>query len=146
MLSDDELEEIRKRKMELLIERAKKPKVQEPLANGFVNLLYDGNFWQTIQQTKLAVVDFFGEWCMPCKTLSPILAELASEYAGKVYFAKVDIDRNRRTTAQFGVQSVPNVFIFRNAKPIGNIPGLRTFAEYDSVLEQLSNPDESDYA
>lgn len=145
MLSDDELEEIRKRKMQLLMERAKKPKVQEPLANGQVNYLFDGNFWQTIQQTKLAVVDFFGEWCMPCKTLAPMLAELASEYAGKIYFAKVDIDKNRRTTAQFGIQSVPNLFVFRNGKAIGNIPGVRSFAEYHSIVEKLLAPDESSH-
>jgi thioredoxin 1 len=145
VLSDDELAEIRRRKMQLLMERASKPKVQEPLANGQVNPLFDSNFWQTIQQTKLAVVDFYGEWCMPCKSLAPILAELASEYAGKVFFAKVDIDRNRRTTTQFGVQSVPNVVVFKDGKPAGNIPGLRSYSEYDSVLARLAAPDDTSY-
>ena len=131
--------------MQLLMERAQKPKVQEPMANGKVNPLYDSNFWQTIQQTKLAFVDFYGEWCSPCKALAPVFSELASEYAGKVFFAKVDIDQNRRTAAQFGVQSVPNVIVFKDGKVIGNISGLRRYADYDSLLEKLSAPDETSY-
>ncbi len=145
MLSDDELEAIRKRKMQLLMERAQQPKVQEPMANGKVNPLFDSNFWQTIQQAKLAFVDFYGEWCSPCKALAPIFAELASEYAGKVFFAKVDIDQNRRTATQFSVQSVPNVIVFKNGTAIGNIPGLRRYTDYESILAQLVSPDEGSY-
>ena len=115
MLNDDELEAIRRRKMQILMERAQEaqnPKPPEPMANGYVNLLTDANFWPTIQKTKLAIVDFFGQWCAPCKTLAPIFAELAKDYEGQVYFAKIDIDQNRRTTTQFGVQSVPMVIAF----------------------------------
>ena len=147
MLSDDELEEIRRRKMQLLMERAQKTKVAEPMANGQVNLLFDHNFWQTIQKTKVAFVDFFGEWCNPCKALAPIFAELAKDYAGKVFFGKIDIDKNRRTVAQFGVQSVPMVVVFKDGKPVGDLPGLRGYADYDMVITQLlgGTPDESSY-
>ena len=137
MLSDDELAEIRRRKMKLLMEQAQKPKVAEPLANGQVNLLHDNNFWQTIQKTKVALVDFYGEWCNPCKALAPIFAELAQDYAGKAYFAKIDIDRNRRTVGQFGVQSVPMVIVFKDGKMAGQLPGLRSYADYDMALSQL---------
>jgi len=146
MLSDDELAEIRRRKMKLLMEEAQKPKVAEPLANGKVNLLHDHDFWQTIQQTKVAIVDFYGEWCNPCKALAPIFAELAQDYEGKAYFAKIDIDRNRRTVGQFGVQSVPMVIVFKDGKPAGNLPGLRGYADYDMVLAQMTGgPDTSSY-
>jgi len=150
VLNDEELEEIRKRKLQLMMERAQeaqKPKPLEPMANGKVNILTDANFWSTIQQTKLAFVDFFGEWCGPCKTLAPIFAELAQDYEGKVFFAKIDIDRNRRTTTQFGVHSVPMVIAFKDGKPIGKLPGLRPYADYDNVLDQLvgNPPDTSSY-
>jgi len=146
MLSDDELEEIRRRKMKILMEQAQKPKVAEPMANGMVNLLFDHNFWQTINKTKIAFVDFYGEWCNPCKALAPIFAELAKDYEGKVFFGKIDIDRNRRTTGQFGVQSVPMVIVFKDGKPVGNLPGLRGYADYDRVLSQLTTAaDESSY-
>ena len=128
-------------------QEAQKPKPLEPMANGKVNILTDANFWSTIQQTKLAFVDFFGEWCGPCKTLAPIFAELAQDYEGKVFFAKIDIDRNRRTTTQFGVHSVPMVIAFKDGKPIGKLPGLRPYADYDNVLDQLvgNPPDTSSY-
>ncbi|NHI87876.1 MAG: thiol reductase thioredoxin [Candidatus Thorarchaeota archaeon] len=150
MLNDDELEEIRRRKMKILMERAReaeKPKEMEPMANGRVNLLTDANFWSTIQKTKFAIVDFFGQWCSPCKTLAPIFSALAQDYQGKVFFAQIDIDLNRRTTSQFGVQSVPMVIAFKDGKPLGKIPGLRSYNDYDMVLEQLigKGPDESSY-
>lgn len=147
MLNDDELGEIRRRKMKLLMEQAQKPKVAEPLANGQVNPLYDHNFWQTIQKTKIAFVDFYGEWCNPCKALAPIFAELAQDYAEKVFFAKIDIDRNRQTVGQFGVQSVPMVIVFKDGKPVGNLPGFRGYADYDMVISQLvgKGPDDSSY-
>ena len=141
VLDDKELEEIRRRKMELMMKRAqqkeKKKEVSEPYATGAVSELTEINFWQVIQQTKLALVDMYGAWCQPCKMLAPILAELARDYKGKVFFGKIDIDRNPRVTAQFGVQSVPMVVIFQNGKPAGMLPGLRNYAEYDMLIERL---------
>jgi thioredoxin 1 len=147
VLSDDELEEIRRRKMQLLMERAQKPKETEPMANGLVNQLTDQNFWQAIQQTKIAFVDFYGEWCSPCKVLAPIFSELAQEYKGKVYFAKIDIDRNRMTVSQFGVQSVPMVIAFKDGKVVGALPGLRNYNDYEMAINQVlgKRPDESSY-
>jgi thioredoxin 1 len=148
VLGDDELEEIRRRKMQSLIERAQKPKEIESMANGLVNQLTDQNFWQTIQQTKTAFVDFFGEWCSPCKVLAPMFSELAHEFKGKAFFAKIDIDINRLTVSQFGVQSVPMVIAFKSGKVVGALPGLRSYNEYYSAVNQVlgKGPDESSYA
>ncbi len=120
--------------------QAQAPKVNEPMANGFVNLLTEASFWPTVQQTKTALIDFYGEWCSPCKMLAPIFNELAKEFQGKVFFGKIDIDKNPRTTAQFGVQSVPMVIAFQNGKPVGKLPGLRTYNDYDMILEKLLPP------
>ncbi|UCE09352.1 MAG: hypothetical protein JSW61_10275 [Candidatus Thorarchaeota archaeon] len=137
MLSDDDLKEIRRRKMELMMKRAQQPEVLEPMANGLVNPLYDSDFWTKMQNTKTAMVDFYGEWCMPCKTLAPIMAQLAIDYEGEVYFAKVDIDRNVRIAIHFGVQSVPMVFAFKNGTPVHKLPGLRRYDDYDILISQL---------
>jgi thioredoxin len=147
VLSDDELEEIRRRKMQLLMEQAQKPKVAEPLANGQVNILYDHNFWQTIQKTKIAFVEFYGDWCNPCKALAPIFIELAKDYKEKVYFAKVDIDRNRMIVTQFNVQSVPMVVVLKNGKVVGALPGLRSYADYERAINQVfgKGSDDSSY-
>ena len=109
------------------------------MGNGAVNQLFDSSFWQTLQKTNTALIDFYGEWCNPCKMLAPVFAELAQDYQGKAFFGKIDIDRNPRTTAQFGVQSVPMVIAFKNGKPVGQIPGLRTYMDYDVLLQKLTS-------
>lgn len=135
---DDELAEIRRRKMEQLMKDAQTAKVPEPMGNGAVNLLTDATFWPTLQKTKYALIDFFGEWCSPCKMLAPIFRNLARDYQGKAFFGKIDIDRNPRTTVQFGVQSVPMIIAFLKGKPVGQLPGLRTYNDYDMLLEKLT--------
>jgi len=128
--------------MELLMKRAAKPEepeIPEPLSKGYVNILTDANFWPTLQSTKTALIDFFGEWCGPCKALAPIFAELAKDYTGKAFFGKIDIDRNPRTTAQFGVQSVPMVVAFKDGKVISNLPGLRRYNDYDILIGRMLN-------
>ncbi len=137
MDDDDELALIRRRKMEALMRRAREPKVQEPLANGRTNPLTDGNFWSTLRQTRAAVVDVYGEWCGPCKAVAPILEELAQQYAGRVFFGKLDIDRNPRTTAQFGIRSVPMVIGFKNGRSALSLLGLRPHADYVNMIERL---------
>jgi thioredoxin 1 len=140
-LDDKELEEIRRRKMELMMQRAKQKQeqeqVSEPYAKGTVVELTEYNFWQVIQKTKLAFVDMYGDWCQPCKMLAPIMAELAQDYKGKVFFGKIDIDKNPRIAAQFGIQSIPMVLVFQNGKPVGKLLGLRNYNEYDMLIERL---------
>ncbi len=137
---DDELAEIRKRKMQQLIQEAHappKPEVAEPMGNGVVNVLFDTTFWNTIKQTNTALIDFYGEWCQPCKMLAPIFTELSQDYKGQAFFGKIDIDRNPRTTAQFSVQSVPMIIAFKKGQPVGKLPGLRTYTDYDLLLQKL---------
>jgi len=76
--------------------------------------------------SRPAVIDFFAEWCGPCKALAPLLEEIAAEFAGKVDFYKVDIDRQSDLAAAFGIRSVPTLlFIPMNEKPrrtVGVLP------------------------
>lgn len=137
---DDELAEIRKRKMQDLMHRLQEPPaptVAEPLGNGNVHLLTDATFWNTVQQTNNSLIDFYGEWCSPCKMLAPIFGDLALDYKGQAFFGKIDIDRNPRTTAQFGVQSVPMVIAFKRGQPVGKLPGLRNYVDYDQILQRM---------
>ena len=140
MQADDELEAIRRRKMQELLKRAQAPKappVLEPMANGIVNQLDSSTFWPTIQKTKTAIIDFYGEWCQPCKMIAPLLAELAVAYKGKVFFGKVDIDRNPGLANQFRVQSVPNVLAFKNGRFVNNMIGARRYSEYDAWVTRM---------
>lgn len=72
---------------------------------------------QLAQNDKLTLVDFYADWCAPCKILSPILEELADEYADRIDFVKVDADAEPELTAQYGVRGLPTVLILENGEP-----------------------------
>jgi thioredoxin 1 len=81
--------------------------------------LTDENFEQEVLKSDIPVlVDFWAEWCVPCKMLGPIIEELADEYAGKVKICKLDVDDAPATAGQFGVQSIPTVMVFKGGEQV----------------------------
>jgi thioredoxin 1 len=71
----------------------------------------------------LSVVDFTAEWCRPCKALAPVVEELASEYAGKVSFFKLDVDKNQPVAQRYMVRSVPTLIFFKDGKVVDSLIG-----------------------
>jgi len=86
-------------------------------------LLTDLNFSQEVDKYPLLVVDFWAPWCGPCRMVSPIIEQLASELAGKVVFGKVNVDENPRVASTFGIQSIPTIAIFKNGKAVDGFVG-----------------------
>lgn len=78
----------------------------------------NNNYDALVKEHKLLVVDFWAEWCGPCRALTPIIEELAKEYAGKVAIGKCNVDENRELTSNFGVRGIPAVFIIKNGKVV----------------------------
>ena len=75
----------------------------------------DENFEaEVLKADKPVVVDFWAEWCGPCKMIAPILSEIADEYAGKMKICKVDVDTNPETAAKFNVRGIPTLLVFKN--------------------------------
>jgi thioredoxin 1 len=86
----------------------------------------DSNFDEIINSDKPVLVDFWAEWCGPCRMVGPIVEELAGEYEGKAVIGKVDVDANPQTSAKFGIRSIPTLLIFKNGqvvdKQVGAVP------------------------
>ena len=88
--------------------------------------LSDANFDQVINDDKPVLVDFWAEWCGPCKMIGPVVEELAAEYEGKAVIAKLNVDENPNTTVKFGVRSIPTLLVFKGGKivdkQVGAVP------------------------
>ncbi len=78
---------------------------------------------KVLKAPRPVLVDFWAEWCGPCKMISPIIDELATEYEGKMDFAKVDVDASPQTAIQLGVRSIPALLMFKNGKAVAQVVG-----------------------
>lgn len=81
------------------------------------------------------MVDFWAEWCGPCKQLTPIIDELATEYEGRVKFCKLNIDEHQDTPAKFGITAIPTVIVFKNGNPEQKMVGVKSRKDYKTAID-----------
>ena len=99
--------------------------------------LTDGNFDAEVVKSGLPVlVDFWAEWCGPCRLMGPILDELAPAYAGKLKIGKINVDENQETPSQFGVMNIPTMIVFKNGKEIDRIVGAMAKADLQKKVDK----------
>jgi len=96
-----------------------------------------GNFKPTIRGNEVVVIDFYADWCGPCKAFNPTLERLSKEYAGKAVVGKVNIDKNEAIANKYGVKSIPAVFYFKDGKLVGKSNGAKSFHELSKNVDSL---------
>ncbi len=91
---------------------------------GVVKEVTDETFEQEVEQVEgVAMVDFWAAWCGPCRIVSPIVDQLAEEYAGQVKVAKVDVDSSQRTAMRFNIRSIPSILFFKDGQHVDTVIG-----------------------
>jgi thioredoxin 1 len=89
-------------------------------------VLTDDTFEQSVEKGKgVTLVDFWAEWCGPCKMIAPIVEQIAAENDGKITVGKLDVDANGETAMKFGVMSIPTLILFKDGEPVERLVGYR---------------------
>jgi thioredoxin 1 len=84
-----------------------------------------------------SLVDFWAEWCGPCKKIGPVVEELAGEYAGKIKVAKMDVDSNRQTPMKFGIRNIPTLILFKGGEVVNTIIGAQPKSAIEEEIKKL---------
>lgn len=96
------------------------------------------DFTDSLKENKVVAVDFWAEWCGPCRMAEPVMNELADEYQGKAVIGKINIDEEQELTQQYGVMSIPTVIFFRDGKEVERLVGFPGKEAYQAVLDKIS--------
>jgi len=101
-------------------------------------VITDQNFKQEVLESKSPVlVDFWAQWCAPCRIIEPIVEELAADYQGKLKVGKLDVDANGQTAQNYGVMSIPSIVLFKNGQPIKTMIGAQSKDNYKKEIDSV---------
>jgi len=99
--------------------------------------LTDDNFDQEVTESDTpALVDFWAEWCMPCKMLAPTIEQLADEFTGRMKVGKLDTDSNRNSAMKFGISAIPTVILFKGGEVVRKFVGLQQKSDMKAAIEE----------
>ena len=105
--------------------------------NNNVFELTNGEFEEFVKE-GIVLVDFFAEWCMPCLMIAPVIDELSVKFKGKIKFGKVDLDSNRDIAKKFDINSIPNLVLFKEGKPVEHFIGMIGSEELEEKLKAFT--------
>jgi thioredoxin len=107
-------------------------------APNIVSLTQQNFALEVLQSPTPVLVDFWGEWCPPCKALAPILDELAEEYDGRVKIGKVNIDQEQQLAIEYGIRAVPTLLLFKEGQVADQIVGLKSKRDLKASFERVA--------
>jgi thioredoxin 1 len=103
---------------------------------GTARQLTDATFDEEVKSSeKPVLVDFWAEWCGPCKMIAPILEQIADEQAGRLTLSKLDVDQNMETARRYEVMSIPTLILFKEGEPVHRLVGAKSKAQLEKELE-----------
>jgi len=133
MVIDEELERIRRKKLMEMMKKLGKQKEPKPQTDKPIELT-DSNFHDVVKRGGLVVVDCWAAWCGPCRVISPIIDDLARDYAGRVLFGKLNVDMNRGITTEYQIMSIPTILIFKDGKLVDRLVGARPRKSLEAAI------------
>ena len=119
----DELDEIRKKKMEKMMSEKNEPSTPSLQYPDKPVVITDATVDSAVGQYPIFILDCWAEWCGPCRTIGPIIEELAKEMKGKAVFGKLNVDENMQTANKYRISAIPTLLIFKNGKLIDKLLG-----------------------
>lgn len=126
---DEELERLKRKRMEEIMAQEEGPEFPDSPIH-----LTDDNFQDSVDRYPLLAVDFWAEWCAPCKAMEPIIEKLAKKFFGKIVFGKINIDQNQFTSRKFRVSGIPALVVIKKGEPVDRIVGM---APVESLEQRL---------
>ena len=94
---------------------------------------------EVLKSDRPVIVDFFAEWCGPCRQIAPVIDQLAAAYGGRVKIAKLNVDESPLTAGRYNVRSIPMVLAFKNGQVVEQLMGVRPRSTYEEVADRLSS-------
>ena len=120
---DKELERIRRAKLQGMMENKSETYEKETMVSNKPIEVMDATLTEIIQNHSLVVVDCWAPWCGPCYMVAPVIEELARDYAGKILFGKLNVDKNREVSMQYQIMGIPTLLVFKNGKLVDRVVG-----------------------
>jgi thioredoxin len=100
----------------------------------WVDEVHDDDFEQVLQTEALLFVDFYTDWCGPCRAVAPVIDNVARAFAGRARFVKLNTDDNPRTARRFGIRSIPTMIVFKHGRPVAGLSGYQPESNLRAML------------